>query len=97
MDNWTKYENKLLAIAANITWHSEVKKDLVQEMRIAIWQASSGHKDAYYLSRAKSRALNYIYKYYPSKLWQPQTKTGFKVRRESPTNPETLEQTESSK
>lgn len=65
MDTWAKHEIDLQKIAWGLVGNSGIKQDILQEMRICLWQLKEGDTKAFYLQRAKCRAIDFLRKYYP--------------------------------
>lgn len=63
MADYTRLEGKIKKIASLLTSDRELRKDILQEMRIYLWQADSKHTDSYLLQGAKFKALDYIKKH----------------------------------
>ena len=64
MENWQEYEPQIEQLAKNLSrGDSDLYEDLVQEMRIALWEAQEGQTLAWYLSRAKTAALDSLRKW----------------------------------
>ena len=64
-----KFERVIKKIAYKLsTRDREFRKDLCQEMRLALWQAPEGHKYSWYTQYARFKAIDYMRKSIPH-IW----------------------------
>lgn len=60
MAKFEHLEKRFYGIAKKLTNDSFLRYDLIQEMRIKVWQCGDGHTDSYYLELGKNAALRYM-------------------------------------
>ncbi|MCD6192507.1 MAG: hypothetical protein J7L26_03435 [Candidatus Aminicenantes bacterium] len=71
MQSWQKFEPQIEGMAHSLSQGDyNLYQDLLQEMRIALWEAEMGHTGAWYLDQAKSAALKFL------RRWRKRTNDG---------------------
>lgn len=60
MAKFDHLEKRLVGVARKLTHDLHLQQDLLQEMRIKIWQAETGHTDSYYLEMGLNAGKRYL-------------------------------------
>lgn len=60
MADFIHLEKRLNGVANKLTRDIHLRQDLLQEMRLKIWRAETGHTDSYYLEMGLNAGKRYM-------------------------------------